>query len=61
MVYATFTRYFGDSILPVVIYLGIMALAVGTGFWASRRDWKAGKGRMLDRIREMIGESDFEK
>jgi hypothetical protein len=61
VVYATLTRYFGDSIIPVVIYLCIMALAVAIGFWASHKDWKATKGWMLDRIRKMIRESGVEE
>jgi hypothetical protein len=53
VVHSTFNRYFGDSIIPLVIYLGIMAAAIAIGFRASYKDWKNDKGWMLKKIREM--------
>ncbi len=53
IVYSTFTRYFGDSLVPLLIYLGIMAGAITVGFWASFRTWERDKGWMLKKVKEM--------
>jgi hypothetical protein len=53
IVHASFTKYFGDSIIPVVVYLFIMALAVGIGFWAGRKNWNKHYEATLEKIREM--------
>jgi len=61
VVHSTFNRYFGDSIIPLVIYLGIMAAAFAIGFWASYKGWKNDKGWMLKKIREMKRNSGYKK
>jgi hypothetical protein len=53
IVYSTFIRYFGDSLVPVFIYLGIMAGAITVGFWASYRNWEKDKGWMLKKVQEL--------
>jgi len=58
VVHTTFTRYFGNSILPLVIYLIIMVMAVVAGFYAGYKDWKNDKGWMLEKIRSIRKEFD---
>jgi hypothetical protein len=53
VVHTTFTLYFGNSILPLVIYLIIMVLAVVVGFYVGYKDWKKDKGGMLEKIRSL--------
>jgi hypothetical protein len=52
VVHSTFIRYFGDSLIPLFIYLGFMVMVVAFGFWASYKDWEKDKGWMLRKIRE---------
>jgi len=52
VVHSTYTRYFGDSLVPLFIYLGIMVMAVAFGFWASYKNWERDKGWMLKKILE---------
>lgn len=53
VVQASFERYFGDSLVPLFIYLGIMLITVAFGSWAGYKNWKGNKGRMLEKIRAM--------
>lgn len=53
IVHYTFIKYFGDSMIPLFIYLGFMACVVGFGFWASVVNWRKSKGSILKKIREM--------
>jgi hypothetical protein len=53
IVHGSLTKYFGDSIIPVAVYLLIMACAVGVGFWAGRKNWKKQHEATLEKIREM--------
>jgi len=53
IVYFSFLRYFPGTYVPLLIYLCIMACAIGVGFWASHKDWVKNKGWILTRIRQM--------
>ena len=56
VVFTIFNKYFGDSPVPLAVYLGIMALAIDVGFRSSYKIWQNEKCGILDRIREMKGE-----
>ena len=53
IVHGSFTKYFGDSIVPVIVYFFFMAFVVVFGFLASRRNWEKDKEPTLKRIREI--------
>lgn len=59
IVHYTFIKFFGDSFVPLFIYLGFMVCIVGFGFWASIDRWRKSKGLLLRKIRQLqheIGE-----
>jgi hypothetical protein len=53
IVHSTFIRYFSDSLVPLFIYLGLMAGVLAFSFGASIKNWKKSKGAMLEKIRQM--------
>lgn len=54
IVWYSFAKYFSDPTPALVIYIFILCMAVGIGFWSSRRDWKKTKGDLTSKIGKLI-------
>jgi len=56
VVSASFAKYAGDNILPLIIYLAVMASAITIGFISSHRIWEKEKADTIKKIRSALEE-----